>query len=74
VADEARDLGDVVKGVISGEFGLDQEMFVVTVRSGIATITGSVDRRADGLAVLGAIRHREAVVGLRDRLSCPPAV
>jgi len=66
---EIRD--DVVKDVIAGESGLDPEMFVVTVRSGVVTVTGSVDRRADALSLLGAIRHLEGVVALRDRLSYP---
>lgn len=64
---------EVVKEVIAGEFGLDPEMFVVTARSGVVTVTGSVDRRDDALGLLGAIRHLEGVVGLRDRLSYPPA-
>jgi CBS domain-containing protein len=62
---------DVIKEVIVGEFGLDPEMFVVTVRFGVVTVTGSVDRRADALGLLGAIRHMEGVVALRDRLSYP---
>jgi len=66
---EIRD--DVVKDMIAGEFGLAPEMFVVTVRSGVVTVTGSVDHRADALALLGAIRHLEGVVALRDRLSYP---
>jgi CBS domain-containing protein len=63
----------VVKEIIVGEFGLDPAMFVVTVQSGVVTVTGSVDRRDDALGLLGAIRHLEGVVGLRDRLSYPPA-
>ncbi len=62
---------EVVKDVIVGEFGLDPELFVVTVRSGIVTITGSVERRADALSVLAATRHLEGVIGVRDRLSYP---
>ncbi len=66
------EIGDeVVKGIIVEEFGLDPELLVVTVRSGIVTVTGSVERRADALGVLGAIRHAEGVVGVRDRLSYP---
>ena len=64
---------EVVKGVLLGEFGLDPEMFVVTVRSGVVTVTGSVDERSDALSVLNAIRHLEGVVALRDRLSYPAA-
>jgi CBS domain-containing protein len=64
---------DVVKDIIVGESGLDPELFVVTVRSGVVTVTGSVDRRRDALALLTAIRHLEGVVALRDRLSYPSA-
>jgi hypothetical protein len=31
-----------------------------------------VDRHADAMALLGAIRHLEGVVALRDWLSYPP--
>jgi CBS domain-containing protein len=62
---------DVIKGVVIGQLGLDPEVFVVTVRSGVVTVTGSVGRRADALSLLGAIRHLEGVVALRDRLSYP---
>ena len=62
---------EVLKEVIAGEFGLDPEMFVVTVVSGIVTVTGSVDRRSDALSLLATIRHLEAVIGVRDRLSYP---
>ena len=62
---------DIVKDVLAGEFGLDPELFVVTVSSGVVTVTGSVDQREDALSLLAAIRHLEGVVGLRDRLSYP---
>jgi len=62
---------EVIKEVIIGEFGLDPEMFVVTVRFGIVTITGSMERRADALSLLATIRHLEGVIGVRDRLSYP---
>jgi CBS-domain-containing membrane protein len=64
---EIRD--EVIKEVIAGEFGLDPELFVVTVASGIVTVTGSVERRADALSLLATIRHLEGVIGVRDRLS-----
>jgi CBS domain-containing protein len=64
---------EAVKAVLAGEFGLDPEMFVVTVRSGVITVTGSVDKRADALGLLNAIRHLEGVVAVRDRLSYPAA-
>jgi CBS domain-containing protein len=68
---EIRD--EVVQGILVEELGLDPELLVVTVRSGIVTVTGPVGRRADGLGLLGAIRHAEGVVGVRDRLSYPSA-
>jgi len=64
---------EAIKGVLAGDFGLDPEMFVITVRSGVLTVTGSVDRRADALGLLNAIRHVEGVVAVRDRLSYPAA-
>ena len=68
---EIRD--EVVKGIVVAEFGLDPELLVVTVRSGIVTVTGSVQQRAGALGLLAAIRHAEGVVFVRDRLSYPPA-
>ena len=62
---------EVIKDVIAGEFGLDPDLFVVTVASGIVTVTGSVERRADALGLLATIRHLEGVIGVRDRLSYP---
>ncbi len=62
---------EVVKDVIAGEFGLDPELFVVTVASGIVTVTGSMERRPDALGLLATVRHLEGVIGVRDRLSYP---
>jgi CBS-domain-containing membrane protein len=67
--DEIRD--EVVKSIIVAEFGLDPELLAVSVRSGIVTVTGSVERRADALGLLATIRNAEGVVGVRDRLSYP---
>jgi CBS domain-containing protein len=64
---------EVVKGVLLGEFGLEPDVFVVTVRSGVVTVTGSVDKRADALGLLNVLRHLEGVVAVRDRLSYPAA-
>lgn len=44
---------------------------MVTVASGIVTVTGSVERRAGALSLLATIRHLEGVIGVRDRLSYP---
>jgi CBS domain-containing protein len=62
----------VVKVILDEEFGLDPDGFDVTVSSGVVTISGKVDRRDIALRLLAAIRHAEAVVGIRDRLSYPP--
>jgi CBS domain-containing protein len=62
---------EVVKDVIAGEFGLDPELFVATVRSGVVTVTGSVQHKAHALSLLATIRYLEGVVGVRDRLSYP---
>lgn len=66
---EIRD--EVVKDIVVGEFGFDPELFVVTVRSGVVTITGAVQRREDALSLLRGIKFLEGVVGVRDRLSYP---
>jgi CBS domain-containing protein len=62
---------EVVKGVLVGQFGLDELMFVVTVKSGVVTITGPVNKRAVALSLLATIKYVEGVVGVRDRLSYP---
>lgn len=62
---------EVVNAVIRGEFALNPDMFEVKVRSGIVTLTGSIDRRTVALTLLGKIRFLEGVVAVRDRLSYP---
>ena len=47
--------------------------FAVGVKSGIVTISGQTEHRAVALNLLGAVRHIEGVVAIRDRLSYPPA-
>lgn len=62
---------EVIEEVIAGQFQLDPHAFDVTVTSGIVTISGSLNRRTVALNLLGAIRHVEGVVGVRDRLAYP---
>jgi len=62
---------EIVKVVLDEEYALDAEAFDVTVRSGIVTIGGQVDRRETALSMLGRVRHAEGVVGVRDRLTYP---
>jgi CBS domain-containing protein len=59
----------VLKLIASEEFGLDPDGFDVTVRSGVVTIFGQVDRRDIALRLLARVRHAEGVIGIRDRLS-----
>jgi CBS domain-containing protein len=62
---------EVVRTVIAAEFTLNPAGFGVTVRSGVVTITGVVDRRDVALTLLGAIRYVTGVVAVRDRLTYP---
>jgi CBS domain-containing protein len=69
--DEIRD--EVVREIVAAEFSLDPTAFEVSVNNGIVTITGQVESRAMAPRLITAIRHAEAVVGVRDRLSYPRA-
>jgi CBS-domain-containing membrane protein len=62
---------EVVRTILDEEFALGPDRFEVTVRSGIVTISGRVDRRETALGVLARTRHAEGVVSVRDRLSYP---
>jgi CBS domain-containing protein len=62
---------EVIKDVLIGEFGFDELMFAVTVKSGVVTVTGPVAKRPVALSLLATIRYVEGVVGVRDRLSYP---
>ena len=45
--------------------------FTVTVKNGIVTIEGTPQTAGSGQDIVGAIRHMEGVVAVRDRLSYP---
>ncbi len=62
---------EIGKQVLDEEFGLGSDSFDLTVRSGIVTIGGLVDRRETALDLLARVRHAEGVVSVRDRLSYP---
>jgi len=66
---EIRD--EVIKGVIVGEFGFEELLFDVTVKSGVVTLTGPVAKRAVALSLVATIRYVEGVVAVRDRLIYP---
>lgn len=58
----------VVKVVLHEEFALDPDDLDITVRSGVVTLTGQVDRQDTALRLLARVRHAEGVVGIRDRI------
>jgi len=62
---------EIGKQVLDEEFGLGSDSFDLTVRSGIVTIGGLVERRETALDLLARVRHAEGVVSVRDRLSYP---
>jgi CBS domain-containing protein len=68
--DEIRD--EIIGDIITGDFALSSDTFEVLVRCGIVTITGQAESQAVADQLLDAIRHVEAVVDVRDRLSYPP--
>jgi CBS domain-containing protein len=46
--------------------------FTVTVKDGVVTIAGTPETTLAGHDIIGAARHVEGVVAVRDRLSYPP--
>jgi CBS domain-containing protein len=62
---------DVAQKVIAGKFALDPDALDVTVTSGIVTVTGRVEDPAVARQLIGAVRHLEGVIGVRDRVSSP---
>lgn len=68
--DDIRD--EIVNDIIIGDYALNPDAFEVLVRCGIVTITGQAESRSVAGHLLEAIRHVEAVVDIRDRLSHPP--
>lgn len=66
---EIRD--EIINGIIFSDLSLDPAAFEVTVTSGIVTITGQAENKAVATQLLDAVRHVEAVVDVRDRISYP---
>ncbi len=64
---------EITKVIIDQEFGLDPDAMNVTVKSGIVTVTGPVERLEQALRLLARIRHAEGVIGVRDRMNYPRA-
>ena len=65
--EEIRD--EIFDDIIIGDLALNPDAFEVLVRCGIVTITGRAESKAVVVQLLEAIRHIEAVVDVRDRLS-----
>jgi len=62
---------EVVKVMVDEQFALDPATLDITVRSGVVTMGGLIDRRETALRLLARIRHAEGVVAVRDRLGYP---
>lgn len=63
---------DIIENIIIGAVPTDPARFTVTVKDGVVTVEGKPENASVGRDMIGAIRHVEAVVAVRDRLSYPP--
>lgn len=68
--DEIRDC--IVKTILTEEFTLSPADVEVSVSAGIVTLTGQMPDVKLAQALLVRIRHADGVVGVRNRLTCPP--
>jgi CBS domain-containing protein len=64
---------EIIDNVILGTLLCDPSRFTVTVKDGIVTIEGMPETARVGHDMIEEIRHVEAVVAVRDRLSYPDA-
>jgi CBS domain-containing protein len=64
---------EIIDNVILGTLLCDPGKFTVTVKDGIVTIEGMPETARVGHDMIEDIRHVEAVVAVRDRLSYPDA-
>jgi len=63
---------DITENVIFGLMLTDPARFTVTVKDGVVTVEGKPETASAGRDMIEEIRHVEAVVAVRDRLSYPP--
>jgi CBS-domain-containing membrane protein len=62
---------EVLDQVIQGDLRTDPATFSVVVKDGIVTLSGVAETSEFGHEIVGAVRHVEGVVAVRDRLSYP---
>jgi len=60
-----------ITDVIRQEFRTDPLSYRVTVQDGVVTLAGEPETAAIGQEIVGAVRHIESVVAVRDRLEYP---
>ncbi|HUN31147.1 MAG TPA: CBS domain-containing protein [Trebonia sp.] len=63
---------EITREVILGAILTDPARFVVEVKDGIVTISGTPETADVGHDMVRSMRHVEGVVAVRDRLSYPP--
>jgi osmotically-inducible protein OsmY len=63
---------EITQDLILGTFLCAPDSLNVTVKDGIVTIEGTPETVSVGHDIVGAVRHMEGVVAVRDRLSYPP--
>jgi len=64
---------EVLDKVILREFLAEPSAISVAVHDGVVTLTGRPETAEVGHGIVGAVRHIEGVVAVRDQLSCPAA-
>jgi CBS-domain-containing membrane protein len=62
---------EITQDLILGTFLCDPAHFTVAVKDGVVTIEGTPETTPVGRDIIGASRHVEGVVAVRDRLSYP---
>ena len=62
---------EITNDLILGTFLCDPARFDVIVKDGVVTIAGTPETAQVGHDIIGAVRHLEGVVAVRDRLSYP---
>jgi CBS-domain-containing membrane protein len=64
---------EIIGDVLHSEFLIDPKEFKVRVKDGVVTLEGRAGTAVLGHEIVRRVRHVQGVVGVRDRLSYPPA-